>query len=516
MVFWRCCTLSIGLLILCEDASFANAAPTSSSIKKSKAKKQKPIRKSIPKTEVPSIQEAVQPSPLEASPSPAEDVERISLPQMLVRAQSSPLINEGIGALLQSAQAKLQQVQMEKWLTTFDLQAFTGVVPDVHADSALRNQNAQQLLFGLDSDAVNDGGWGRLGPFVRAEISAVQPLYTWGKISGYEEMAKRNLQVAQAEKEKQLAELRLTVKRAYYTLQLAQESLKVLNEVRERLKQVQDKVEEILVKGGKNSENVEETDRLKIRVFQADVENRALDAQRGRRAALATLFELAGAAGNWRPDQDNLVAETVQGIEKDSLISTSMRNRPEIKQLDEILKIKTLERQVVRSAYYPTIFLAGQLDYAHAPGRTDVKSPYLSDNFNKFGIGVALGIKQDLGIHRTWNKIKQADAEIQGIRAQKEKVSVFSRLKVDEAFEKAVAAQQAIEINENGFRAARSWLTSTGLSFSLGTSTTKDVLESYAAYFKARVDLLRALFDLNIALADLTQVSGAEVVDRFK
>jgi len=509
MDFWRCRVLSWGVLILCAGASLANAAP--------KPKKRTHANKSQPSPAAPTPAEANEPPPVEAAPPAAEEhVERISLPQILARAESSTLVREGVEALLRSAQAKMQQVQMEKWLSTFELSAFTGVVPDVKADTAVRNQDAQQFLFGLDSDSVNDGGWSRLGPFVRTEVKAVQPIYTWGKISGYEEMAKRNMLLAEAEKEKQLAELRLMVKRAYYTLQLSQESLKVLEEVRERLKQVQDKVEELLVKGGKNSENVEENDRLKIRVFQADVENRALDAYRGRRASLATLFELAGAAGNWKPDQENLVAETVNGIEKDSLISLSMRSRPEIKQLDEVLKIKTSEREVVRSAYFPTLFLAGQVDYAFAPGRTDIKNPYLNDDFNKFGMGVALGLKQDLGVHRTWNKIKQMDAEIQGIRAQKEKLSVFSRLKVDEAFEKAVAAQQAIEINENGFRAARSWLTSTGLSFSLGTSTTKDVLESYAAYFKARVDLLRAIYDLNVALAELSQVSGSEVVDRFK
>jgi outer membrane protein TolC len=442
--------------------------------------------------------------------------ERISLSELLHRAEKSAFVQAGLSAVIESARLKIDQVQMERWLNTFELSAFTGVVPDVKANDALASQNAQQLLFGLKSDQIDEGALSRLGPFVKSELKMVQPLYTWGKISGFEKMAEHNLQAAQAEKEKQVAELRLMVKRAYYTLQLARESSKVLEEVRNRLSEVEKKVEELLVKGGKSSENVEETDRLKIRVFQADVESRSLDAYRGQKAALATLFELTGAAGNWRPSEDNLQAEVVSGIEKDALIANSMRARPELRQIEELIKIKTAEMQTVRSAYFPSFFVAGQVDFSYAPGRTDIENPYLKDDFNRFGMGAALGLKQDLGLHRTRNKLKQVAADIQALRAQRERVAIMSRLRVDEVFERAVAAQRAIEINENGFRAARSWLTSAGLSFSLGTSPTKDVLESYAAYFKARVDLLRAIYELNVSLAELSQVSGSEIVDRFK
>lgn len=443
--------------------------------------------------------------------------EKISLPVLLKRAEANSVVQSGLEAVLKSARAKLNQVHMEKWLNTFELTAYGGVVPDVRADNAVRNQDAQALLFGADSGELDDDfSLSRLGPFARMELKAVQPIYTFGKIASFEEMAKKGVRIAEIEREKQIAELRLMVKRAYYTLQLSEESLKVLEEVRGKLKHAEEKVEELLIKGGKNSENVEETDRLKIKVFQADVENRALDAYRGRKAAIAALFELCGAAGNWRPDQDNLQAEFVEGVEKDGIISLAMRSRPEIKQIDEYVKVKIAERGTIRANLFPTVFVAGEVNYAVAPDRTDIDSPFLSDDFNKFNAGVALGLKQDLGFHRSLNKMKILDAEIQALRAQKERLAVLSRLKVDEAFEKAVAAQQAIQFNENGFRAARSWLTSAGLAFNLGTAPTKDVLESYAAYFKARVDLLRSIYELNIALSELSQVAGTELVGRLK
>ena len=175
MDFWRCRVLSIGLVILCAGAGFASVAADAAAAKKKRTHR-KNTDKAAPTSEAPMPIKPLEETPSGISPAPAaaepvssespppENVERISLPQILERAASSVLVKEGVEALMRSAQAKLEQVQMEKWLSTFELQGFTGVVPDVRADTAVRNQDTDQLLFGLQSDAVNDGGWSRLGP----------------------------------------------------------------------------------------------------------------------------------------------------------------------------------------------------------------------------------------------------------------------------------------------------------------------------------------------------------------
>jgi hypothetical protein len=50
----------------------------------------------------------------------------------------------------------------------------------------------------------------------------------------------------------------------------------------------------------------------------------------------------------------------------------------------------------------------------------------------------------------------------------------------------------------------------------LGTAETKEILESFAAYFKARADLAKSIYTLNMALSDLTVATGAEVVPRLQ
>lgn len=447
--------------------------------------------------------------------SPIEAAEVYSLQQLLERAENHTALKEDLDALRRSAELKLTQVHMEKWLQTLELKAFGGVVPNVNADQAVANRSANDLLFSVDSNDFENGGFSvsNLGGFGRVEVSAIQPLWTWGQISGYEEMAKANLEIAEAERDQEILKVRKLVKRAFYTLQLSEDSIRVLEEVRGKLSQAEEKVEELLIK---NSENVEENDRLKIKVFMADVENRSLDAFRGRNLARSALFELTGVSGDWKPETDGLEPEPVENLGKDDIISKALRATPEIRRLEHYVQVKENERTTVRAQLFPTFFLAGELNYAVAPGRTDIKNPYLHDPFNQFNLGVALGLKQDLGFHRTKNKMDQLEAELDRLRAQKERLSSLVRIRTEEAFEKAVMAQRGIQINEKGFRAARSWLTSAGLAFNLGTASTKDILESYAAYFKARVDLLRSIYDLNMALSQLSQVSGSEVVDRLE
>lgn len=440
--------------------------------------------------------------------------EILSLEQLLERAESNVFLQAETQALQLEAQLKRSQVTTERWLNTFELEAFTGVVPDTNVEESIRTQNSQDFLFNFNaSDFENDFALNNLGPFVRLNLKAVQPLYTWGKIRGFDQMAERNMELTEFEKERLKAEVRFLVKRAYYTLQLSSESIAVLEEVKKKLQEAEEKVEELLIK---NAENVEENDRLKIRVFMADVENRSLDAFRGVRVSQAALQELASLQSEFQLSQTSLSPEIVRDVSKSGVVDTALAKKPEIQKLDKAIEIKKAERTTVKADLFPSFFLAGQVDYAVAPGRTDVKNPYLSDEFNKLNMGVALGLKQDLGIYRTLNKMKQSDAQIQNLEAKKARLSSLARVQVEDAFEKAVSAQAGIQINEEAFRAARSWLTSTGLAFSLGTAPTKDVLESYAAYFKARVDLLRSIYDLNMALSELSLASGAEIVERLK
>ncbi len=430
-----------------------------------------------------------------------------SLPELLKNAEKNAVFVRDFEAMQKLARSKLQLARMSRWLSTFELKALGGAVPD----AVLTNPNDVNSYS--SNDLENDFSFSNLGGFFRLELEAIQPVFTFGKLSNYESMAERGGVLAELEKQRKISDIRELVKRAYYTFLLSDESIAILREVEAKLNQAAEKVEELLIK---NAETVTETDRLKIRVFLADVRNRSLDADRAHRLSKSALEELTGMRGDWILDETNLQAEVVTDLKKSEVISAALRAKPEIGQLDQLIAMKQAEKRIVQADLFPTFFVAGKLQYGVAPGRTDVSNPYLVDSFNFFDAGVALGLKQDLGVFRTLSKMDGVQAEIDRLNAQREQFIGKTKLDAEKSYEEAYSAQMGIKINEDGFRAARSWLTSAGLAFNLGTAETKEVLESFAAYFKARVDLIRSIYTLNLAYTDLSDVVGIEVVDRLK
>ncbi|TVQ78510.1 MAG: TolC family protein [Bradymonadales bacterium] len=438
--------------------------------------------------------------------SPEIEPRLYSLSELIQLAEQNEALSAQISAEARLARAKRRQVEMELWMNQLDLRVLGGVVPDARVDRS----SADAFLFDFQSSDFQNGfSFSELGPFVSMELRAVQPVYTFGKISGYRDMADANVRLTQVDQKKELVTTRQMLRKAVYTLQLSLEAKSLLTDVRNRLNQAEEKVEELLLEG---AENVEETDRLKIGVFRADVETRALDALRGERVARAGIEELTGVSGNWELSQMRLEAEQLSSLSWENLWARVIEGRPEIQKIDQFIEVKLAERKTIRADLYPDLFVAGELQFARAPGRDRVKHPYLSDNFNRFQGGVAFGLQQDLGFHRTLNRLQQVDAEIARVRAQRVRLLSLTRVQAEEAFERAYSARRGIQINEEGFRSARSWLTSTGLAFSLGTAPTKDVLESYAAYFKARFDLLRSTFELNSSLSELSSLAGVDIL----
>ncbi len=447
--------------------------------------------------------EVVSPSEVPA----ASPLTKYSLPELLEKITDSPLLTSEADAIMRLAKAKQRSVEMRRWLSTFEAKAYGGVVPNVEWPN-------QSNLNGYTSyDFENDFSFNHMGGFFRTEIDMIQPLYTFGKISHYQDAAKQGFTLAEWEQRKRRGEFRMLIKKAYYTLLLSQESMATLKDVEGKLNDANEKVEKLLMK---DAENVSEVDRLKIKVFMADVRNRMLDAERGMKLSRSALSDLLGLSGDWVVDEDRLAAEKVQDIQKTNVISAALRARPDLQQVATLINIKESERLAVRANLFPTIFAAGKINYAVAPGREDIKNPFLVDEFNKLDFGAVLGLKIDLGAHRTLNQMEEMQAEIDRLKGQRAQLMTKVRLDTERVYEEASAAANAIQINEDGLRAARSWLTSAGLAFNLGTAETKEVLESFAAYFKARADLVRSIYGLNMSLSELSDVVGTELVPRLQ
>jgi outer membrane protein TolC len=350
-----------------------------------------------------------------------------------------------------------------------------------------------------------------LGPFFRAEVGVLQPLYTFGKISAGEGALAKLVEVRRAEAATSRWEIATQVKSAYYGLLLVDDLLALADEIEGYLDQAKEHLE-----GRLSSEDSEVTpiDRAKLAVYEAELETERIELRKKRAVLRDGLVRLAAieVRPGWRLAERELSPVRVGPIDRGRLLDEAIRSRPEVGAAEAGLEALRSKREALRARYWPDLFLAGRVRYGVAPNRDRQTSPFARDDFNVRDAGVALGLRHEWPTGVTGPEVAKVSAEIAALEARRtaltEKVSHELLAGLDEWR----AAADKIESTKEGFRAARAWSAFARNGFELGTVSAKDLVDALSAFVKARVALLTTTHEHNVAVARLSRASGRELL----
>lgn len=398
----------------------------------------------------------------------------------------------------ETARNKLNEAKNSRFLPKFDLVDLFGPVPDVPAG------------YGPPDFVDYDRDWSKWNIFNRVKIEAFQPLFTFGKLSSLIKAADSGLKAKELQISVERSELAHKVKALYYGLVFGYSGLKLLDEMNEKLDSAKKRVQKLL---NKKSSEVTEIDVMKLNVFGADMDRRYLEAYQDIDTAKRALRVLMGKA----PDKGidikdrslNPVEAELKGI--DEYLNIARENRQELKQISAAVEARKSLMKAAKSDFFPTLFLAGQFNYGIAPGREHYNNPYLNDQFNVLSGGAALGLNQNLSLWLTDAKYRQAKSEYKKMLAQHDQVVNAVLLDVRRSYDSAVNKNKAIDITKQGFKDARSWMTSAYLGFDMGTVPTSDLIEAFVAYTKAKMEYFNTIFTYNMALSNLSRSTGREL-----
>jgi outer membrane protein TolC len=156
----------------------------------------------------------------------------------------------------------------------------------------------------------------------------------------------------------------------------------------------------------------------------------------------------------------------------------------------------------------PQVFAAGTFSWAIASNRDTQLNPWINDEFNHLGGGVALGLRQDLAIPLLLSQAEKARAEGETLRRQREGLGHLVEQQVEAAVAEVQAARERLSAASAAVSSARSWFRSAGLDFEAGVGEPKDLLDAYAAYIEVQVDQQQSAYDLVVARAKLDQAAG--------
>lgn len=246
--------------------------------------------------------------------------------------------------------------------------------------------------------------------FERVEMRLVQPLYTFGKLTGFREAAEEGVKIEKAKVEEKAADLILKVKELYYGRLLASDMLGLIDEIAKDLDKAIVKTERQLKA---EVPGADEMDLYKLKAFRGEVLKNREEAQKGFDLATGGLMFYAGLDRTqpFELDAFGLGAVPREVKSEDQGMGLALELRPEMTQVRAGLKATEALVKAEQSNLYPQFFAAVNGVYAQAGNRTRQQNPWAYDPLNDRYTAIVLGFKYDLDFGITRGKIRAAQAE---------------------------------------------------------------------------------------------------------
>jgi outer membrane protein TolC len=125
---------------------------------------------------------------------------------------------------------------------------------------------------------------------------------------------------------------------------------------------------------------------------------------------------------------------------------------------------------------------------------------------------VAVGAKFDFAPRTLSAKAAALRAEVAKLKEKEKFARDGIELQVKNAWQNAKEAKDNIDSAKRGLDAAERWVMGAGLVYGIGTGEAKDALEGLAAKAKSEKDYYQAIYDYNMALADLAKACGLKKI----
>ncbi len=401
---------------------------------------------------------------------------------------------------VQEARARLaqKQAQLDQSYTApysdFTMTGGLGPAPSVRG-SAVYSPDTDKALTNT------------MGVAWQLNVTGAIPLWTFGKITNLWEAANDQVRVGEHEVKKEQNDVKVSVRRAYYGVQLARDALTLLREAGGRIDTYLERLEK-KVKDGDG----DDIELLKLKMYRAELEARQSEATRQEAIALSGLRFLTGGG----PDADVADAPLQQNSHRlgplAHYLSAARLYRPEVNMARAGVMAREAQARIERAKFFPDLALGLSFGYSAAPLVDDQKNPFVKDNANYLSYGAALVFKYKLDFLPQSARLAQANAQLEEQRATERYALGGVGTEVEQAFREAEDAARRLDAYTRAASYAKQWLVQIQEGIDVGTYDDQDVVDPAKEYATKRFLQMNATFDYNVALAKLAQATGWDIV----
>ncbi|MCK9420361.1 MAG: TolC family protein [Nitrospirae bacterium] len=358
---------------------------------------------------------------------------------------------------------------------------------------ALGTKLNQEIVTSADFDpaVMNDP---ELISNYNTRLAIVQPVFNGGKEYIGRKQAKISREASVQDRERTRQETIYNVVKAYYGVLLAEEYRKVALQSLET-----SEANVNLAQARYTAGAVLQSDLLRAKVQLAEVREMATRSRNGVKLATAALnFAMGTPQGNENDFSGTLSTQDVK-TDMNAMLDEAAAKRPDLISME--LNRKNAEKSVTmaRTDYIPSLNLMGQMDWnSDKPAGNDAKS---------WAVMAVLQWNLFDGLV-TRSKVKEALATSSRMRSMEEQTRSGVQLQVRQAYYDLDASLDRISASASAAQEAEEGLRIVQKRYETGMTTFVDVLGAESALIRARTNALQALYDNNIAQAELKLAVG--------
>lgn len=347
---------------------------------------------------------------------------------------------------------------------------------------------------------------GELALFNRLKFAVGMPVFASGQFMTAKKLAENGVAASRENDTKEREATVFQVKQLFHGILLARELEKLLSDAANKItnKLTDEEDEEI--------PTYSPYDLLKLKVFRVDLERRLAETRQNKELAYDGLriqmgldpqvkFEIA---------ENNLKPIMAELSSLENYVVASVEHRPDFHLLDIGVDSKKMQYRLEKQKLGPTGAMAFfmELGRTNEPIRNLVFTDDFNDPFNFTRAGVGLQISGRLDFHGASGRIKKAKAEY--FKAAYEKLIAEKGLKLDteKAYLNAKRRQEDVKRAKKAESMARQMMFLSKTNYEIGIGEEKDYTDALQLVLLTRAQYFQAVFDYNVALADLEQKVG--------
>lgn len=433
----------------------------------------------------------------------AQDTVRVSLPEFVERGLERSGQTAYLNNAVDLAENRAVQARNQRILPRIELSTQHGVIPGV-----VSQKDLPPGQFYMDPDLSND--WEDWAIFTRAELSAVQPIFTWGAINSAIEATEHAVRAAEFRFEAEKKEIEIQLFELYYSYLLALEMDRILVDADSQMRQVERQLREMEEDG---DPDLKQSDIFKFEIFKAEFEVQRVEVHQSLDSVKRIWSYALGSDGTvvFLPEQDFIEAVPFELEPFSFYEAIAMDNRAELRGAEAGIDATRKSIDAVRSQNYPSLFLGISGSYANTPNRPRQTNPFIINSTNYASAAVGLSIRQNLNFLSTRSNVERAEIEHRRVRNLKDALSDGITLELNERYREAVVAQNKVKQLEEVLTISRNWVRQEQLDYDFGFGEVDDLIESVQKELETRVELKQNVFELNTKIATLYKAAGIPI-----